>query len=73
MSNKEEFVTVNGKDYPVSELTGEQKRLVIHHNELNRRIAETKFTLEQLVVGREGFAARLVAALEAPAETLAAE
>ena len=74
MSETEEtFITVNEKEYAVSGLTEEQKRLVIHHNELNRRISEAQFSLEQLAVSREGFAQRLVASLAAPAEPLAAE
>lgn len=48
-------VTINNKDYDFDNLTDEQKVLVNHVADLDRKIGSTEFNLFQLRVGREAF------------------
>lgn len=63
---KTNVITVNDKEYNVDAMTDKQKTLLNHVNDLERKIGSTQFNLDQLVIGREAFAARLVDALENP-------
>lgn len=63
---KTNVITVNDKEYNVDAMTDKQKTLLNHVNDLERKIGSTQFNLDQLVIGREAFAARLVDALESP-------
>ena len=59
-------ITVNEKEYDVDTMTDKQKTLLNHVSDLERKIGSTQFNLDQLIIGREAFAARLVDALENP-------
>ena len=61
---KTNVINVNDKEYDVDTMTDTQKTLLSHITDLERKIASTQFNLNQLLVGREAFAGRLVAALE---------
>jgi len=65
---KPSVITVNDKEYVLDEMTDRQKVLFAHVQDLDRKIGNTQFALDQLAVGREAFAQQLVADLEAPAE-----
>ena len=69
-------ITVNDVEYNVDDFTDEQKILLNHVTDLDRKLGNAQFNLDQLMVGREAFIARLATSLEAPeedAEEIAAE
>jgi hypothetical protein len=63
---KTNVITVNEKEYDVDTMTDKQKTLLNHVSDLERKIGSTQFNLDQLIIGREAFAERLVDALESP-------
>jgi len=66
-------ITVNEIEYNLDDLTDEQKALLNHVQDLERKLSNAQFNLDQLMVGREAFIARLAASLEASPEDIAAE
>ena len=76
MAKKEKnTITVNDIEYNFDDFTDEQKVLLNHVQDLDRKLANAQFNLDQLVVGREAFIVRLANSLEAveDAEEIAAE
>ena len=65
-------ITINDKDYTEDQLTDQQKVLVNHVADLDRKIRSAQFNLDQLNVGREAFMKMLNDTLETPEETEAA-
>jgi hypothetical protein len=63
---KTNVITVDEKEYDVDTMTNKQKTLLNHVSDLERKIGSTQFNLDQLIIGREAFADRLVDALENP-------
>ena len=57
-------VTIDGKEYEFSDLTDEQKMLFQHCIDLDRKIDNMRFNLDQLAVGKEAFITKLKASLE---------
>ena len=70
---KTNTITINDVEYTEDQLTDGQKAMVNHTADLDRKIASTKFNLDQLQVGRNAFMASLSASLAEPAEEMAAE
>ena len=69
-------ITVNDVEYNLDDFTDEQKALLNHVQDLDRKLGNAQFNLDQLMVGREAFIVRLATSLEAPeedAEEIAAE
>ena len=66
-------ITVNDVEYDVNDFTDEQSALLNHVQDLDRKLGNAQFNLDQLMVGREAFIARLAASLEAKSEDIAAE
>ena len=69
-------ITVNDVEYNVDDFTAEQSVLLNHIQDLDRKLSNAQFNLDQLMVGREAFIVRLATSLEAPeedAEEIAAE
>lgn len=62
-------VTVDGVDYNFESMTDEQKLLVNHCLDLDRKISSTQFNLQQLEIGKQTFVKMLKEALEKPVET----
>lgn len=60
-------VNVNGKDYILDEMTDQQKRMVNHVNDLNRKVSNSEFNLEQLMFCRQNFIDELAQSLEGEA------
>jgi hypothetical protein len=56
-------ITINDKDYTEDQLTDEQKMLINHVADLDRKIGSTRFNLDQLQVGRDAFVNMLTASL----------
>ena len=65
-------ITVNDIEYNLDDFTQEQSTLLNHVNDLDRKLANAQFNLDQLMVGREAFVARLANSLENPVEEEAA-
>lgn len=69
MAKKEKTpITVNDKEYFVEDMTEQQVTMLNHVQDLDRKLANAQFNLDQLNVGREAFVNMLAASLEAPAE-----
>ena len=52
---KTQIITINDVDYTEDQLTDEQKVLINHVADLDRKIGSTRFNLDQLQVGRDAF------------------
>tara|TARA_R100001594_G_scaffold3788_2_gene13948 strand:+ start:670 stop:903 length:234 start_codon:yes stop_codon:yes gene_type:complete len=67
MAEKEKqqsFITVDGKDYSEDDLNDEQKAIVNHLVDLNRKIGSSEFNLVQLRFGRQAFVDAFKASLQ---------
>ena len=66
MAEKKPYViTINDQDYTEDQLTNEQKVLINHIADLDRKIGSTQFNLDQLQVGRGAFMQMLTNSLPA--------
>jgi len=63
MSKETQTIAIDGKDYTEDQLTDQQKILINHIGDLDRKIRSAQFSLEQLQVGRDAFMAHLKASL----------
>ena len=61
-------ISINGTDYTEDQLTDQQKVMVNHVADLDRKMGSAQFNLDQLRVGKDAFVNMLTASLEAPAE-----
>jgi len=57
-------ITVNDEEYVYEEMTDEQKALLNHINDLDRKIGTSQFNLEQLMFGKDAFVNALTQSLE---------
>ena len=57
-------ITINDKDYPEDQLTDQQKAIINHIADLDRKMGSAQFNLDQLTVGRDAFVAMLNQSLE---------
>ena len=57
-------ITINGTDYTEDQLTDQQKVMINHINDLDRKMRSAQFNLDQLNVGREAFVNMLTASLD---------
>jgi hypothetical protein len=57
-------ITINDKDYTEDQLTDQQKVIINHIGDLDRKIRNTQFSLDQLTVGKEAFVKMLTDSLE---------
>jgi hypothetical protein len=48
-------ITVNDEEYTYEDMTNEQKSLINHINDLDRKIGTSQFNLEQLTFGKNAF------------------
>ncbi len=65
MGKKEKnLITVNDIEYNVDDFTDEQKTLLNHVSDLDRKLGSSQFNLDQLNVGREAFVKMLAESLE---------
>mgnify|MGYP000275768040 FL=1 len=64
-------ITVNDKEYDIEGMTDQQKVMINHVTDLDRKLSTTQFNLDQLNVGREAFVNMLANSLEAPVEEAA--
>ena len=61
---KTKTISINGTDYTEDQLTDQQKVMVNHVSDLDRKIGSAQFNLDQLNVGREAFVNMLASSLE---------
>ena len=66
-------ITINDKEYTEDQLTDQQKVMINHIADLDRKIGSTQFNLDQLQVGKSAFIELLNKSLEEPPEDIAAE
>jgi hypothetical protein len=64
--DEKKTITVNDIEYDVDDFTDEQRALLNHVTDLDRKLGNAQFNLDQLMVGREAFVARLATSLETP-------
>lgn len=57
-------ITINDKEYTEDQLTDQQKVLINHIGDLERKIGSTQFNLDQLTVGRDAFISLLNQSLQ---------
>ena len=62
-------ITINDKDYTEDQLTDQQKVIINHIADLDRKIRSTQFNLDQLTVGKDAFVNMLTASLATETET----
>lgn len=70
---KTNVITINGKSYTKDQLTDEQKEMVSHIADLERKARSAQFQLTQLQVGTMGFLNMLESSLEAAEQINKAE
>jgi len=68
-NTKKTQITVDEVEYQLEDLTPEQRILFEHCIDLDRKINSTKFQLDQLTVGKQGFYNMLKDALAKPIES----
>ena len=64
-------ISINGTDYTEDQLTDQQKVMINHIADLDRKIGSTQFNLDQLQVGKQAFVDMLTKSLEEPAQEAA--
>lgn len=64
-----QIVSLNGKEHDIEDFTDQQKILLDHCVDLDRKLASCRFQMDQLMVGKDAFLAKLIQSLETPAST----
>ena len=62
-------IRVNDVEYNLDDFTQAQTTMLNHINDLDRKLANAQFNLDQLNVGREAFVKMLADSLENPVES----
>jgi len=57
-------ITIDDKEFNIEDMTGEQQAMINHINDLDRKIAQSQFNLEQLQFGKNAFVNSLSQSLE---------
>jgi hypothetical protein len=58
-----QVITINDKDYTEDQLTDQQKVMINHISDLERKIRSAQFNLDQLAIGKAAFVDMLTASL----------
>jgi hypothetical protein len=66
---KPNVIEINGTEYTEDQLTDQQKVIINHIADLDRKIRSTQFNLDQLTVGKDAFVNMLTASLANEMET----
>ena len=61
---KPNVIEINGTEYTEDQLTDQQKVIINHIADLDRKIRSTQFNLDQLTVGKDAFVNMLTVSLE---------
>jgi len=70
-TEKKPTINLNDKDYDIEGMTDQQKVMINHITDLDRKLSTTQFNLDQLRIGREAFVNMLATSLETPVEEAA--
>ena len=62
--DKKTPITINDKEYMVEDLTDQQRVMLNHIQDLDRKLSNAQFNLDQLNVGREAFVNMLATSVE---------
>lgn len=62
--NEKNLITVNDIEYNIEDMTDAQKAMLNHVQDLDRKLGNAQFNLDQLSVGREAFVKMLAESLE---------
>lgn len=62
--NEKTPITVNDKEYILEDMTPQQQAMVNHINDLNRKMDNARFNLDQLAFGHQAFVGALAQSLE---------
>ena len=57
-------IMINDKEYSEDQLNDQQKVMIDHVKDLDRKIRSAQFSLDQMTVGREAFVKMLAVSLE---------
>jgi len=66
---EKQTIVINDVDYTEDQLTDQQKVIINHIADLDRKIRSTQFNLDQLTVGKDAFVNMLTASLATETET----
>ena len=66
--NENKTITVNDVEYNIEDLTEQQMTMVNHVADLDKKLGNLLFNMDQLKVGREAFVNMLAKSLEEPTE-----
>jgi uncharacterized protein YfkK (UPF0435 family) len=73
MAEESQTITINDTDYNVEDLDAVQQNYLQHVQDLDFRMRQTQFSLQEMQAAREYFSQSLVHSVEAPAEESADE
>ena len=62
---KKPFISLDGEEYLIEDLTDEQKQMINHVNDMQNKLSTNAFMREQLEIGKEAFVNMFRASLEA--------
>jgi len=71
--NEKNLITVNDIEYDIEDFTDAQKAMLNHVQDLDRKLGNAQFNLDQLSIGRQKFVELLAESLENPEEVEEAE
>ena len=71
--NEKTPITVNDIEYNVEDMNEKQKAYLNHVQDLDRKLGNAQFNLDQLSIGRQKFVELLAESLENPEEVEEAE
>jgi hypothetical protein len=66
--NENKTITVNAVEHSIEDLTEQQITMVNHITDLDKKLGNLRFNVDQLNVGREAFVNMLSKSLEEPPE-----
>ena len=61
-------ITIDDKEYFIDDFSDAQKVMLNHIQDLDRKLSNARFNLDQLQIGRDAFVNMLASSLEAPKE-----
>ena len=67
-TNKPQTITIDGVDHQLDDFSDQQRILLEHVADLDRKLNSARFSVDQLQVGRDAFFTMLKTALEAKPE-----
>lgn len=65
---KTQVITINDVEYTEDQLTDEQKMMINHIGDLDRKINSATFNMDQMQTGRTAYVNALTQSLETPPE-----